>query len=313
MIQEIFVVDDGGDLIPKLVEIFNKDKGYKFKQIKTEKLNEALRNIPSLIIINEDKLNMKIEQVCRRIRQDEDNAITPIIVIGKSRSKKHRIKILQESVEHYISKPIDKKYLYYIIKNTVRLMYMNRIVSPLTGLPGNVQIQTEIKKRLANDHDFAVLYLDLDNFKAYNDSYGFSKGDQIIKFTAKTITNSIQSDKYENWFIGHIGGDDFIAIVEEKNVEEICENIIKEFDSKVTSFFTTEDIEKGYIEIENRKGIVEKFPITSISIGVVSIDNGRFKNALEIGEAGAQVKHIAKTMTGSKYVLDRRKGKFEKE
>lgn len=311
MIQEIYVVDDDVNLTLKLVEIFKKDKGYKFKNIKTEELNKALRNIPSLIIINEDKINVKIQEVCRRIRQDEDNAITPMVVIGKARSKKHRINILQESVEYYVSKPIDKEYLYYVIRNTVRLMYMNRIVSPLTGLPGNVQIQTEIKKRLANDHDFAVLYFDLDNFKAYNDLYGFSKGDQIIKFTARTISTNVQADKYESGFVGHIGGDDFIAIVEEKDAEEICENIISEFDSKVTNYFTKEDAQKGYIEIENRKGVVEKFPITSISIGVVSIDNGRFKNALEIGEAGAQVKHIAKTMAGSKYVLDRRKGKFE--
>ncbi len=311
MIQEIYVVDDDENLTLKLVQIFKKDKGYKFKQIKTEELNKALRNIPSLIIINEDKINVKIQEICRRIRHDEDNAITPMVVIGKSRTKKHRINILQESVEYYISKPIDKQYLYNVIRNIVRLMYMNRIVSPLTGLPGNVQIQTEIKKRLANDHDFAVLYLDLDNFKAYNDLYGFSKGDQIIKFTARTISASVQAEKYESGFVGHIGGDDFIAIVEEKDAEEICEKIIEEFDLKVTKFFTQEDVKKGYIEIENRKGVVEKFPITSISIGVVSIDNGRFKNALEIGEAGAQVKHIAKTMAGSKYVLDRRKGKFE--
>lgn len=156
-----------------------------------------------------------------------------------------------------------------------------------------------------------MIYIDLDNFKAYNDLYGFSKGDQIIKFTARTISASVQAEKYESGFVGHIGGDDFIAIVEEKDAEEICEKIIEEFDLKVTKFFTQEDVKKGYIEIENRKGVVEKFPITSISIGVVSIDNGRFKNALEIGEAGAQVKHIAKTMAGSKYVLDRRKGKFE--
>lgn len=151
------------------------------------------------------------------------------------------------------------------------------------------------------------MYLDLDNFKAYNDVYGFLKGDEIIKFTADTIMKCVHSYIPTNAFIGHIGGDDFVAIVPTLNCDEICENIIANFDAQVTKFFTEDDVEKGYIEVANRKGVIEQFPLTSISIGVVEADKGRFANILEIGEVGAQVKHMAKSVMGSSFAIDRRK------
>ena len=140
-----------------------------------------------------------------------------------------------------------------------------------------------MKKRISNRENFSVLYLDLDNFKAYNDVYGFLKGDEIIKYTADTIVRCVHNYIHEGAFVGHIGGDDFIAIVPILNCDEICKNIIASFDAHVTKFFTEEDVEKGYIEVANRKGIIEQFPLTSISIGVVEADVGRFANMLEIG------------------------------
>ena len=188
-----------------------------------------------------------------------------------------------------------------------RLLTINRRISPLTGLPGNVQIHAELKKRISNKEDFSVLYLDLDNFKAYNDVYGFLKGDQIIKFTADTIIRCVHEYVPDGSFIGHIGGDDFIAILPILHCEKVCESIISNFDAQVVKFFTDEDVENGYIEVANRKGVIEQFALTSISIGVVEADKGRFSNMLEIGEVGAQVKHLAKSIMGSSYSIDRRK------
>ena len=217
------------------------------------------------------------------------------------------MRILKESIEYYIKKPVDEEYLYYTVKNLNRLLSINRRISPLTGLPGNVQIHAELKKRLSNKEPFSVLYLDLDNFKAYNDVYGFLKGDQIIEFTAETILKGVHANLEDSAFVGHIGGDDFVAIVSTTNCERICQNILAMFDSDVKKFFTDTDLEKGYIEVENRKGIIEQFPLTSLSIGVVVADVGRFHNILEIGEVGAQVKHAAKSVMGSSYAVDRRK------
>lgn len=307
MAQEIYLIDDGNELKSKLELLFKNEKDYKFKKAKTTEIEKVLKNIPSLIIINEDGIKEDIVKLCNQIRQNEDNSITPIIVISSVTEKQHRIEILQACVEHYIKAPIDEEYLYYTIRNVIRLLDTNRRVSPLTGLPGNVQIQAEMKKRLLNKEDFAILYVDLDNFKAYNDIYGFLNGDEIIKFTARCISNHMSDTQTEDNFVGHIGGDDFVAISSNIDCESICQDIILEFDHGVLKYFNEEDIEKGYLEVPNRKCILEQFPLTTISIGVVIADKGRFVNVLEIGEVAAQVKHLAKTTPGSTYVIDRRK------
>lgn len=307
MACNIYLIDNGDEIYKCITKLFQKEKEYKIHKAKTNEIEGVLRDIPSLIIINEDGVDEDTIKICDSIRGDENNIITPIIVISSNHDKDHRVKILKAGVEHYIKAPIDEEYMYYTIVNAIRLLYTNRGISPLTGLPGNIQIQTEIKRRLLNKEDFCVIYLDLDNFKAYNDVYGFLNGDEIIKFTAKTIMNNINSNDCEDCFVGHIGGDDFVAMITGTDCEKICQNIIIEFDEGVKSYFTRTDLDKGYIEVPNRKGIIEQFPITSISIGVVVVDKGRFKNTLEIGEVAAQVKHLAKTTFGSTYVIDRRK------
>ena len=307
MTQDIYVIDDDDTSIPIFKELFKEDREFKFIGIKTEQIDVALKDIPFLIIINEDSLDRNIIELCRQIRTDEDNQITPIIVVSSNTERKHKLEVLKESVEYYIKKPVDTEYLYYTIKNIDRLLKTNRRISPLTGLPGNVQIHAELKKRIAKKEEFSVLYMDLDNFKAYNDVYGFLKGDEIIEYTAQVILRCIHGRYLENAFVGHIGGDDFIAIVPTLSVDEICQTIIANFDHDVIKYFTEDDIDRGYIEVANRKGIMEQFPLTSISIGAVVAEKGRFSNILEIGEVGAQIKHTAKTIMGSSYVIDRRR------
>ena len=307
MVQEIYIIDNEQNLKETLKNLFKKDKEFRFKSVPTDKLDVALNNIPSLLIINEDNIDEDIVTLCEKIKTDDDNNITPVIVLSSNKDHNHRIDLLKLGVAHYIINPIDEEYFYYTIQNILNLIYINRRVSPLTGLPGNVQIQAEIKKRFLSKETFAMLYLDLDNFKAYNDLYGFLKGDEIIKFTAKTILQNIHTEENDDSFIGHVGGDDFIAIVSQTDYDKICQNIIADFDSNVLKYFTDEDAGKGYMEVENRKGIMEQFPLTSISIGVVEVEKKRFANILEIGEAGASVKHLAKSIPGSTYVIDRRK------
>ena len=307
MIQEIYIIDDDDSSIVIFRELFKNDPEYKFISVKSDQIDIALKNIPALIIINEDAIDRDVIDLCRKIRKDEDNTITPVIVVSSNGSKQHRMKILQESIEYYIKKPVDEEYLYYTVKNLNRLLAINRRISPLTGLPGNVQIHAELKKRLSKKEAFCVLYLDLDNFKAYNDVYGFLKGDQIIEFTAEVIVKEIHNSQLQDAFIWHIGGDDFVAIIGGLNCEKLCQNILARFDANVTKYFTDEDLERGYIEVPNRKGVIEQFPLTSLSIGVVVADANRFHNILEIGEIGAQVKHAAKSVMGSSYAVDRRK------
>lgn len=264
-------------------------------------------DVPSLILINEDGLSENnIKNICKLIRHNEDISATPIMVISSDTSLEHEKEILKLEVEYFTRKPIDVDILYYTIKNIINLLAINRGISPLTKLPGNIPIQAELKKRLLKKQDFAVLYFDLDNFKAYNDTYGFLGGDEVIKQTAKIIIKNINYDENIHNFVGHIGGDDFVALVSNTNYEEICQKIILEFDNKILDYFSDDDIERGFLEVPNRKGIIEEFPLISISVGIVEVSKGRFHNILEIGEVGAQVKHLAKVTPGSAYAINRR-------
>ena len=306
MVQDVYVIDNSNELRNVLDNLFKTNNEYHFKQVTTKQIDIALRNIPALIIIHEDTLTNEVSSIYSKIKENDDNNITPIIVVSSNIDRKHRVEVLKNGIEHYIKKPIDEEYFYYTIINLLNLLDINRRVSPLTGLPGNVQIQAEMKKRLLNNEDFSMMYFDLDNFKSYNDLYGFFKGDEIIKFTAKVISKHIHSMECDSSFVGHIGGDDFVAIVSTTDCEIICQNIIAEFDKNIVNYYLEEDALRGYIEVENRRGILEQFPIVSITIGVVNVTKGRFNNILEIGEMGAGVKHLAKTIPGSTYVINKR-------
>ncbi len=308
MFQEIYVIDEKEELVNELKEMFKEQENLKFKRITEDEIQLVFRNLPQLIIINDDNTKIDTIELCAKIRGNEENNIIPIMVLSSNENREFKIELAKNYVEYYIAKSMGQEYLYYRIRNMFRLLVVNRTISPLTGLPGNTQIQTELKRRMLRGERFVVLYLDLDNFKAYNDVYGFLKGDEIIKFTARTILKNVSNNAKTDLFVGHIGGDDFVTILgDETGYEKICQDIISEFDSGVKYFFTEEDYKRGYLKIQNRKGKMEHFPITSISIGVVVADPDRFTNVLEIGEVGAQVKHIAKKYKGSCYATDRRK------
>lgn len=309
MIHEIYVINDDKKEVDELKKSFLREVDeYNFISIKASDVEVALRNIPAMIIIDEDTIDVDVVQFCKSIRANEDNTITPIIVLSSSRDRCHMVDVLRTDVEYFISKPVDREYLFFVIKNLVSLLMKNRRISPLTGLPGNVQIQAEMKKRLLNKDKFAILYFDLDNFKAYNDVYGFANGDEIIKFTARVITKHIHLIPDSENFVGHIGGDDFVAIISPSDYDKICQNIIAEFDKYAVTYYNEIDVERGYVEVANRKGIIEQFPLTTLSIAVLEVDSKIYKTTLEIGEVASQIKHLAKTMVGaSSYIINRRK------
>ena len=156
MINEVYIIDDDESSIAIFKELFKDDPDYQFISVKTQQIDIALKNIPSLIVINEDAIDRDVVELCKKIRKDEDNKITPVIVVSSNPSRTHRMKILSQSIEYFIKKPVDAGYLYYTVKNLSRLISSNRTVSPLTGLPGNVQIHSELKKRLTSALIFAL-------------------------------------------------------------------------------------------------------------------------------------------------------------
>jgi diguanylate cyclase (GGDEF)-like protein len=177
--------------------------------------------------------------------------------------------------------------------------------NPLTGLPGNLSINKEIIKRIETKVLFSVLYIDLDNFKAYNDTYGYQKGDDLINYTAQVLRktgNVVDQDV----FIGHVGGDDFIVITKPKCDDLMSKNIIKAFEKNLSQFFKEKDYKRGYIYTTNRSKEFTKIPITSLSIAIISNEHLNITNYLEIGDRASEIKKTVKKMKGSNYLKDRR-------
>lgn len=307
--RSIVIIDDSEEVYDLATKLFAKESDYEFtlSSSKKESINKALEEIPNLIIINGDDLEKNVLKICEYIRKNPDNAITPMIVTSSSKEEDFREEVLKRVVEYYIPKPLHEVYFYYTIKNLSRLIDANRCISNLTGLPGNIQIEIELKRRVSGRKLFAVLYIDLDNFKAYNDKYGFMNGDEIIKFTANVMRESIQKYGTKGDFLGHIGGDDFVAIVSYENAKKIGKEIIKQFDANIADFYSEEDINNGYVKIPNRKGKMEKYPLMTITVAMISNKTRKYDSVLELAEDGASVKKKAKTIEGSTFLENRRK------
>jgi diguanylate cyclase (GGDEF)-like protein len=213
---------------------------------------------------------------------------------------------LEYGADDYVKKPLNERELLSRIRNIFRRIDRNRNANPLTGLNGNIEIQRDITSRISRGLHFAVIYADLDNFKAYNDVYGYSNGDRIIVLTADILTDQVALFGNPDDFIGHVGGDDFILVSTPDKAEQICRSVIAEFDDKVLNFYNEEDREKGVITTKNRKGEVDTFPLMSISMAIVTNEKREIHNYVEVGEISAEVKKKLKTMPGSNYFMDRR-------
>lgn len=177
--------------------------------------------------------------------------------------------------------------------------------NPLTGLPGNLAIQRELRRVIEASRRCIVLYADLDTFKAFNDRYGFDRGDQLIKFTARVFVDTLADRGSKDDFLGHVGGDDFVLIVDAPRAELVAREAIRRFDSGVAAFHDQEDQRRGYIETRSRRGQIQRIPVMSLTIVGVPIGE-RPMNVLMIGESVADLKSLAKRTAGSKFVTDRR-------
>ncbi|MCX5854174.1 MAG: diguanylate cyclase [Deltaproteobacteria bacterium] len=179
---------------------------------------------------------------------------------------------------------------------------LNLDASPLTGLPGNLAIEKEIEKRLAEKKPFSLCHVDLDNFKPFADKYGYAWGSEVIKEVASILTEDMQIADGEDDFIGHIGGDDFVIISDPRRAENFCSRLVNEFDRHIMKFYSEKDRQKGFIIGKDRQGGQQKFPLITVSVAMVTDDGTRFQSPLDMAKKAAELKEYAKTLPGSNYV-----------
>lgn len=172
-----------------------------------------------------------------------------------------------------------------------RAMHSN----PLTGLPGNLLIEKEILSRIVGDDPYCITYYDIDNFKAYNDAYGFNNGDKMLALVADILRDCADN----NEFIGHIGGDDFIVICDYHEGENYCNKVVDRFAAGVLTLYREQDVESGYIVSKNRHGVTENFPIASLSIAGISNRTNTYRRISDFSNDISQLKKKCKMMLGN--------------
>jgi diguanylate cyclase (GGDEF)-like protein len=305
--KKILVVDDEKYIVELIRDVL-EPTGYRI--IPAYSAKEALEKVytesPDLILL--DILMPKVDgyQVCREIRKDVLLSNIPIIMLTVKGAEKDEIKGLGAGADDYIIKPFRPGLLSarvnMVLKRTLRGLEAN----PLTRLPGNTAIISEMEERIDSDRLFAVFYVDLDNFKAFNDRHSFERGDKVIRQTARIIIKHMKELGGRDDFVGHIGGDDFIAISAPDRVDAICSAIIKSFDKDILKFYSAKDRARGYITGIDRQGGINKFPIMTVSIGVVTNTKRKFSHTGQVAAVGAELKKYAKSLEGSDYVIDRR-------
>jgi len=208
--------------------------------------------------------------------------------------------------DDYLREPIEEHEVAARIALCLARMERDINASPLTGLPGNVSILRQAERRLQAGIPFAIAYLDLDDFKPFNDKYGFPRGDEVLRMTARVLVTSVQDLGNRDTFVGHVGGDDFVFITPPELVRAACESVIKNFGAIVPSFYDEEDRGGGGITSIDRKGEAQFFPTMSCTIAAIDTARSTAQHLAELSTRCAGVKKCAKAMPGSNYLIDRR-------
>lgn len=304
----ILVIDDEVLLREMLKDIFTI-AGYNV--ITAENGKEGLEKIeqylPDFVILDCSMPVMDGFETLDKIRKNPKFVNLPVMMFTALSGEAEQIKGLSLGADDYITKPFKTPILLTKVKNILDRKKKSIDVNPLTSLPGNLSIQENVEKRIANKTYFSLLYVDLSNFKSFNDKYGFYTGDKVIKFTAELLQNVVKKYGVLSDFIGHIGGDDFVVITEKDNSIILAENIISEFDKGIKQFYNKDDIENGFIVSTDRNDNIQKIPIMTISIAIISTNVAHLIHFAEISKRASELKNLAKKNAKSSYVFERRK------
>ncbi len=272
-----------------------------------EAMQAVFETNPDIIVLDYSMPRKNGLEAAQDLKNNPLFAHIPIIIVTAYGEKQAKLKGLGMGIDDYLIKPVDADELVARIRMILKRNRQVLDTNPLSRLPGNPSIQARVEREIAKGSEFAVLYLDLNNFKAYNDIYGFEAGDRVIKATANLLVKlTIQNENAED-FIGHIGGDDFIVVTSYSGAEELAKRILHGFDEIAPSFYSKSDRERGHIVATDRQGNIKKFPFISIAIGIVHNATRPLHSFAQVSNIGSELKKGAKAGAGSHYIVDRRK------
>lgn len=306
----ILVADDDEDIL-RFVEVNLRMEGFDVATAAdgAEALAAAADLLPDLVLLDVMMPRLDGFEVCQRLRSDGRTKNISVIMLTAKSLSADKVVGLTAGADDYIIKPFDPIELVARVKSALRRAREMRSINPLTQLPGNVQVQDEVALRASSGVPFALVYVDLDNFKAFNDYYGFFRGDDGIKLLARCVGDAVQRHGGDAGFIGHVGGDDFVAVMDPTVAETAAKDVIECWDTRATSLYDQEDLDAGFIEVPDRRKQTHKYPIMTVSIGIATNAHRPIKNHWEASEIAAEMKQFAKRDARSAYAIDRRRDK----
>ena len=240
------------------------------------------------------------------VRRDPRTRFLPIVLLSARAELEAKVAELRAGADDYITKPYDADELLARLGAAVRRTNGLRSLSPLSGLPGNTTITEEIEARLARGDAFALLYVDIDHFKEFNDRYSYNDGDRVIYILSRILHDVVKGLLAGRGFVGHIGGDDFIFIIPFDDIPEVCGEVLEVFDTLIPYQYNEQDRRAGYYFGKDRRGQLHRVPLMTLSIGIVTNQHRRFAHPAQVSELATEMKSYAKTQPGSVFVVDRR-------
>jgi len=307
MAEKILVVDDDPD-IAKFIEVTLVTAGYEVAVAYDgqEALDAVSARRPDLVLLDIMLPTIDGFEVAHELRRRARLTGMAIIVVSALGLPEDRLRGLSLGVDDYIVKPFEPELLLARVRAALRRMHDMRSLSPLTGLPGTVLIEEEIRRCLDRGDPFALLYADLDHFKALNDTKGWDVGNQVILAAAQIVDAAVTRFAGSDGFVGHIGGDDFIFVIPSARIGDVCGEILSVFDTLIPLQYNDQDRRAGYFFGKDRRGQLHRVPLMTLSIGIVTNRNRKFAHPAQVSELATEMKSYAKTLPGSVFVVDRR-------
>lgn len=261
---------------------------------------------PSLVIIDASFEGKRGLEICQDIKSDFLTSYIPTIVLIDKRQLRRDLLRIEQGVDDYLIKPPDPIDLEIRIVLALRSAAHHFNANALTRLPGNKLIERELTERLESKDPFSFHYIDIDNFKSYNDKYGYIKGDEVIIETARTVSKNVKAHGNENDFVGHVGGDDFVVITVPDKAELIAKNTLRDFDALVPAYYSQADKKAGFVVTKDRSGRMANIPLMSLSIAIVNNIKERVSNLFELMDLTTELKEYLKGLPGSNFMVNRR-------
>ncbi|MTV25593.1 response regulator [Nitriliruptoraceae bacterium ZYF776] len=308
--SRVLIVDDDED-IRAYLEVTLSLGGYDVIEAPDGHagIEAARRGSPDLIVLDVMMPHLDGLEVLRRLREDARTAHLPVILLTARGQASDTVEGLDAGADSYLTKPFDADVLLAHVRAAIRRADQQSARSPLTGLPGNERILSELTERLEAGRETALLYVDLDQFKPFNDHYGFLRGDEAIRAVANLLREVAASHGDEHTFIGHVGGDDFVVMVDPDLADGFAAEVCERFDAAAPLLYDEIDRVAGDIEVADRRGVPQRFPLLSLSIGAASTEQRDVVHPGELVELATEMKRYAKSTQGggSTYAVDRRR------